>query len=61
MQKHSEGDECWCGPTNIAVERADGSVGHVIAHHESEEPPEKQADRAIKIFQAIEEVRNGKT
>jgi hypothetical protein len=56
--KHETSDDCWCNPTNIPVERTDGSIGWVIAHNEPNEPPEKQVQRALKIFEAIEEVRN---
>jgi hypothetical protein len=30
---HEDTDTCPCGPTTIAVERDDGSIGWVISHH----------------------------
>lgn len=29
----TEGGECVCGPTTVAVERDDGSMGWLVQHH----------------------------
>lgn len=52
------GEHCECQPTIIPVKRNDGSIGYVIAHVESELPPESDAERATRIFEAMEQVRN---
>jgi hypothetical protein len=55
---HQKGDDCWCNPTNIPVKCEDGSIGWVTAHHEKDQTPEQEADRAIRILEAIEIVRS---
>lgn len=54
---HLAASECWCNPTVIPVERFDGSIGYVYAHNEPDITPESAAERAAKIYEAMEEVR----
>lgn len=58
MSEEHVKNDCWCNPTEIPVERKDGSIGWVTAHHEPNQTPEQEAARAIKILEAIETVRN---
>lgn len=53
---HEAGETCRCNPTVIPVERPDGSIGWVYAHNEPGE--EESVDRTLKIFEAMETVRN---
>jgi hypothetical protein len=58
-REHETSQDCWCGPTPIAVRRDDGSVGHVYAHHEpGPRDPADEADRLVHIAEAINEVRH---
>ena len=33
MIEHVSNDDCLCGPTEVPIERDDGSVGWVTMHH----------------------------
>jgi hypothetical protein len=57
MAEHLNPYDCWCNPTTIPVKRDDGSIGYVYAHHESEMTPESNAERAARIYEAMEIVR----
>jgi hypothetical protein len=53
-----QSDDCYCNPTIIPVKRPDGSIGYVIAHKEASEDPAQLAERTMRIFEAIDEIRN---
>jgi len=53
---HEPGENCHCSPTVIPVKCRDGSIGWVAAHHEPNQTPEQEAQRAASIFEAIEQV-----
>ena len=55
---HDEPDNCWCNPTIIPVEGKDGVIHWITAHNEPNQTADKLAERAICIFQAMEELKN---
>lgn len=56
---HTPGDECPCNPTTVPVtDDYDSLLGWVYAHNEEGQTPEQDADRALRIFEAMEQVRN---
>lgn len=57
-EQHDYGEDCRCKPITIPVERLDGSVGWVYAHNHPNQTSDQLAERAILIFQAIDEVRH---
>lgn len=58
MNKHIADDDCFCHPTPIPVEKADGEIMFVMAHNEENMPVEKQADRCVVIFEAMDSIKH---
>lgn len=56
MTWHQESENCHCSPTMIPVKHNDGFVSYVIAHKELNQTPAQQAERAAKIFEAIQQL-----
>ncbi len=56
-RRHERSEDCWCHPTVIPAERADGTLGWIYGHHEEGMSPELQADRAVCLFEALELMR----
>ncbi len=57
VRQHDLADDCWCNPTVMPVERDDGSIGWNYAHHEHDQTPAQQAERAAMIAEAMDEQR----